>query len=871
MGNFNRKAELISTSESEQLIWNKTGAYVLPVAESRLELSSTDAKDVIAGVGARTVNIDYLDASYRECSETVKLGDYATNKLAKGDMATVTAGIEWKNHGLHTSLNVGTGAAVFTPTAQYDGIKQDINGVAIPITAGRKYFVRAAGSVASLTKQLAVQLFAIGGTKQVETATVLGVIGVAGAGDASVVVTAAGMTGSPKTIAVAVANNDTAALVAGKIRTALGLDADVGALFTIGGATDKIILTKTIAIANDSTLNIATDNGTCTGLTAAPTSANTTAGVLSTGVRQVETATAVGTITKGGKAKVSITDKNHVGSPFDILVDVAGTIQVETATVKLDNDVMVAGGNAAVIVTCTGMTGTPKTIQVVVAGTKQAETATCVGTVTLAGDVNVTLKSKYQSGYLIKVPVLLNDDASAIALAIRTKLATEQVITDNYVVSGATDKVILTAIYPVANDALLNIAIINGTCTGVTAAATSANTTAGVQADSTYQVAAKIRAALLADADIGHVDTGFLTLGGADDKITLSTKSCVANIANLNINIADGTCDGITTAATSVNTTAGVVGDVVNNIATKIRAALALNTNITNYYDIGGSNAAITLTSKTRGANDSTLNIAITNDTCTGITAALTSANTTAGVTDTVGSVLMNFDAVATDTPAVLAAIVTATVTSAASTFAIVDTSTGDFVEITLDDIGMYELDTLTYQDKSLAELKAYFLTYLLGTETTKRTMAADIFRVNGFAVMSAGSELDSAGNISLKQVTGVGTDVYAYIEAGHVSAEQLLFTVPSSKIYTLDSIRASSLLGLAGKTSKITVKSNYNRVAQMINPVLAYVEDTSFTLDDATEEIDLGLSFPSTSDIMVVTSGDATAVINCTLIGDLI
>lgn len=115
---------------------------------------------------------------------------------------------------------------------------------------------------------------------QVETATVVGTVTpVTGAGDAAVVVTAAGMTGSPKTIAVAVDAGDDASAVAGKIRTALGLDAAVIALFAVTGATDKVILTRLAPAANDATLNISIDNGTCTGLTTAATSANTTAGV----------------------------------------------------------------------------------------------------------------------------------------------------------------------------------------------------------------------------------------------------------------------------------------------------------------------------------------------------------------------------------------------------------------------------------------------------------------------------------------------------------------------------------------------------------------------------------------------------------------
>ena len=114
-------------------------------------------------------------------------------------------------------------------------------------------------------------------TQQVETATVLG--SVTGAGNATVVITAAAMPNSPKTISVAVANLDTAAQVATKIRTALNADTDVKTFFDIGGSNADITLTTKIARANDATMNMSIDNGTCTGLTAAPTSTNTTAGV----------------------------------------------------------------------------------------------------------------------------------------------------------------------------------------------------------------------------------------------------------------------------------------------------------------------------------------------------------------------------------------------------------------------------------------------------------------------------------------------------------------------------------------------------------------------------------------------------------------
>jgi hypothetical protein len=126
-------------------------------------------------------------------------------------------------------------------------------------------------------------LFVANGQKQVETATVIGTIGAAGAGNATVIVTSAGMTGSPITLNVAVANDDTASQVATKIRAALNGNATIAARFTIGGAGAAITLTRVVSAANDGTLNVSIDNGTCTGLTAAPTSANTTPGIASAG------------------------------------------------------------------------------------------------------------------------------------------------------------------------------------------------------------------------------------------------------------------------------------------------------------------------------------------------------------------------------------------------------------------------------------------------------------------------------------------------------------------------------------------------------------------------------------------------------------
>lgn len=93
-----------------------------------------------------------------------------------------------------------------------------------------------------------------------------------------VTITAAGMNNSPKAVNVDVLNGDTVEDVAEKVRTALGLDADVSAYFDVTGADENIILTVKAYQDNDATMEIALTDVDSTGVTFG-TSTNAVAGV----------------------------------------------------------------------------------------------------------------------------------------------------------------------------------------------------------------------------------------------------------------------------------------------------------------------------------------------------------------------------------------------------------------------------------------------------------------------------------------------------------------------------------------------------------------------------------------------------------------
>ena len=121
---------------------------------------------------------------------------------------------------------------------------------------------------------------AILGVQQVETATPTAKTATAD-GMVAVTVTGAGIAGSPLTITVPILNLDTGVAWAAKVRSALAATPAISALYNVGGnpATRDITLTRLTAEANDASLNIAVANGTPSpGITATPTSANTTAG-----------------------------------------------------------------------------------------------------------------------------------------------------------------------------------------------------------------------------------------------------------------------------------------------------------------------------------------------------------------------------------------------------------------------------------------------------------------------------------------------------------------------------------------------------------------------------------------------------------------
>jgi len=129
--------------------------------------------------------------------------------------------------------------------------------------------------------------------------------------------------------------------------------------------------------------------------------------------------------------------------------------------------------------------GTISKAGVPTSGVAQQITATVVGTITQSGNATFTLTAAGMAGspLAISVAVLDTNVASVTATNARAALAANAVVAAFFSVGGTGADVLLTRLTSKANDATMNLAYTNDTCTGLTPDATSTATTAGVKGD----------------------------------------------------------------------------------------------------------------------------------------------------------------------------------------------------------------------------------------------------------------------------------------------------------------------------------------------------------------------------------------------------
>jgi len=121
-------------------------------------------------------------------------------------------------------------------------------------------------------------------------------------------------------------------------------------------------------------------------------------------------------------------------------------------------------------------------------GASQIETATAAGTASSSGNITVTVTAAEMEGgpdVAVTVPILSGDTPAVWAKKVVTELRANGPINRFFFVRSNGAAIILTKRFHAANDGTMNIAIAAGT-TGITPAASSANTLSGV-ADASFE------------------------------------------------------------------------------------------------------------------------------------------------------------------------------------------------------------------------------------------------------------------------------------------------------------------------------------------------------------------------------------------------
>jgi hypothetical protein len=172
----------------------------------------------------------------------------------------------------------------------------------------------------------------------------------------------------------------------------------------------------------------------------------------------------------------------------------------------------------------------------------------------------------------------------------------------------------------------------------------------------------------------------------------------------------------------------------------------------------------------------------------------------------------------------------------------------------------------VNYLDGSYAEKSEIIL--LNGT-TVVPTVNLNIFRVNGFRVIAAGTLLVPLGNITIRHLSD--TPVYSFITAGFNRARNIMYTVPADKtLYVTDFSSGYATTGNANKEyARITTRANVDPTTKFRTGNLFYPFTESLAQNTT---IPIPLSIPTKllekTDIKVSCFASATGVIVVSLRG---
>jgi hypothetical protein len=140
--------------------------------------------------------------------------------------------------------------------------------------------------------------------------------------------------------------------------------------------------------------------------------------------------------------------------------------------------------------------------------------------------------------------------------------------------------------------------------------------------------------------------------------------------------------------------------------------------------------------------------------------------------------------------------------------------------------------------------------TVTLDGTTVVPTVAADIYRINAFRVITAGAGGVAAGNIDIRNTAD--TPIYSRIPLGLTRARNSIYTVPIGKVLYITSFSASAGAPAAGHYTTFTLRAKYDELAQAISTLFYPYIELGVQDGSVTREFQIPIKFTAGVDIKV-------------------
>ena len=151
--------------------------------------------------------------------------------------------------------------------------------------------------------------------------------------------------------------------------------------------------------------------------------------------------------------------------------------------------------------------------------------------------------------------------------------------------------------------------------------------------------------------------------------------------------------------------------------------------------------------------------------------------------------------------------------------------------------------------------------TIALNGTTPVPTVATDIYRINSMIVLTAGTGLKAAGNISLRNLAD--TPIYEQIAMGGTAAKTIIYTVPKNKVLFITSLTFSAGANATGKRVTFTTRGTYDPIRKTLPTTRIFYPYTETSIVDSAPVVTLDSPsrFPTGTDLKISVQGESGVV----------